>query len=73
MFVKVPVYFDVQGSIPDASVVTEWLQILLENMLLEKRKSLQMTFSKKDRVNLGLTDEQEVFLIRKKQVLDGVR
>jgi hypothetical protein len=73
MFVKVPIYFDVQGSLSDISIIAEYLQVNLENMLLERQKSLKMEIPKKDRKLIGLDDKQEVILIRKIQVLDGIR
>jgi len=73
MFIKVPVYFDVEGSITEVGLVQEFLTQVVVGTLLDRKRSLEITISNKDRKNFTLPAEMKITLIRRSQVLDGLR
>lgn len=73
MFIKVPVYFEVSGSITDVGMIQELLAQIVEGTLLEKKRSISINISDKDRKNFNIPPEMKILLIRRAQVLDGLR
>jgi hypothetical protein len=74
MFIKVPVYFDVQGSITELGLIQEFLSGLVEDLIVGDRKvSKEVPLTVKMKNDLGVPKEMKVFAIRRTQVLDGLR
>lgn len=74
MFIKVPVYFEIIGTVPsNLGFLTENLQVFLEKSLLGRSQKVLLEFTKKDLEFIDLEKESKVFLIKRERVLDGMR
>lgn len=73
MFIKIPVYFELKGSIRDLGFIQEGLQLWLENELLGRKASLPIDLPWKKFFPNELGIPEKVTLIKRDRVLDGLK
>lgn len=75
MFIRVPVYFDIRGSVRDPGFFQDLLQSWIEQFVLGRKTQLEidLNLTKKVIKEYNLDPDTKVLLIRKDTVLDGLR
>lgn len=76
MFVKVPVYFDLQGSLTkeNISFFQEILQTWVEKQLLGRKAKEAVTLpGAADLKKFGVDPEVSAFLVKRDKVIDSLR
>ena len=75
MIVKVPIYVEIEGPVHSPSLVTEALQLFLQNKLLSGRpeKSINLTFREKRAFKDVGIENTSFTLISREAVLDRFR
>lgn len=75
MFVKVPIYVDVKGSVQDPSMILEALRVILEDKLISGKPKKRLPCPKHIReVLLESGENPESFtLIPREKILEGLR
>lgn len=76
MFIKIPVYFEIEGSMPlDLGPLHLGLQSWVEKSLIPKGNKFKLEFNLKAAKELGFPqpEEMKLFVIKRQVVLDGMR
>lgn len=76
MFIKVPIYFEIEGPMPlDLGPLQLDLQGFTEKLLIPRGNRLPIDWTLKEKISLGFPDPKAVIasLIKRKIVLDGLR
>jgi hypothetical protein len=73
MFIKIPVYFEIDGSFRDLGFIQEALQLFLEKQLLGRKTSLPVDLDWKKALPAEAGEILSVKLIKRDRVIDGFR
>jgi hypothetical protein len=74
VFIKVPVYFELEGIAPNQlGFLQENLAAFVEKSLLGRAQKVLIGFSKKELQEVALPEGSTVHLVRRSRVLDGIR
>lgn len=73
MFIKIPVYFEVEGSFRNLGLLQESLQLFLEHELLGRETSKVVNMNLKKVFGEEIGDIRKILLIKRDRVIDGLR